>query len=790
MSTTRARIGVVAGALAAGFCIVVLHLWYVMVHQHEAWAQRSRENRWAFRSVPSQRGMLLDRHGRVLAHDEPAMQLSVYYLRFRLRHPVGAAVHGATRWAALQPDRGSARYGYADGALGPMAAAEHLLAMPARVLKRGVVEKEVAADLAFEVTTVLSACSGLTRRRVYSALREAASAPGLVACGDVLPMPRDELLAAFAATLASLRRFDAELVALQRERLATRALPTAEVEGLMARLDDLRRRSLAGQRVTWTEDVTDANGATTTVERTGSLVEEVTRVLDDHVPFEFAARLRVGAARHPGLEVHPSIRRVVVPPFGSALAVLLGSVREIDRARPNDEWFHRYVERELPADWVAELPAGAGSDVEADAGVLQQQVVERYVDAVRQWERRGTAGLEWTFDDTLMGRLGMRLVERDASRREQALWTHLGVEAGDDVRVTVDADLQAIAERRVAAVQQQIAASHVAEADRGHVQAALAVIDAGTGDVLAYAGAPVDSSAPRNLPGVWWKGNGSLGSVVKPLVLVEQLRREALAVEHRPIATFDPCAGKYVFGHQSLGCLHAHGDQGRDPVDAIAVSCNSFFFQCAEGFGAEGVAQALRRFGLCRPAGDADPFAACWQPSVAGVPIATPRLSTAQAVPMRAVGYGVEASPLSVARAYAALATGSLPTLGLRADARRPVVALGDVHAELEVVRAGLRACVDTGTARDVTLLRHFGVFGKTGTAEVGRDEQNNAWFAGYLPGPGGDGVQLCFCAVVYWVPHGVHGDEAAGRLVADWLAEVEAEPTLAARYLAAGVGR
>ena len=36
------------------------------------------------------------------AYDEPSTTVSVYYLRFRLRHVVGAAVHGAMHWAALQ----------------------------------------------------------------------------------------------------------------------------------------------------------------------------------------------------------------------------------------------------------------------------------------------------------------------------------------------------------------------------------------------------------------------------------------------------------------------------------------------------------------------------------------------------------------------------------------------------------------------------------------------------------------------------------------------------------------
>ncbi|MBL8730732.1 MAG: hypothetical protein JNM25_20100 [Planctomycetes bacterium] len=786
MSSTRARIGVVGGCLAAGFCVVLLHLWFVMVQQHDVWARRSRENRWAFRSVPSQRGAILDRQGRVLAHDEPTMQLSLHYLRFRLRHPVGAAVHGATSWAALQPGREGTRYGYVDGALGPLAAAEHLLAMPARVLRPGVLPKNVAGDLRFVVTTVLSACSGLPRKRVFAALRVAAAADGFIACGDVLPMSRDRLLAAYRQNLDSLRRFDAELASLRRARHVAAGLPPDEVEGLLARLDELRCQSLDQARVRWTTQDEEGNE----VEHEGSLVETVRNVFDDYVPFEFAARLRVGAEQHPGLEVHPSIRRIVEPPNRTALNVLIGSVANLDRAQPDPEWVDRFLAREMPPDWLEEFAPEAMAATGAERERLQQEARERYEYALVRRERRGTRGCERAFDDMLMGRLGMRLVEHDSRHREQLLWSHLRVEAGADVRITIDDDLQRIAERLVAGAQARNAALHADPADQKLVEAALAVIDAVSGDVLVYAGAPIVSNSPRDVPGVVWLGNGSLGSVVKPLMLVEQLERQALGLPHKDLASFAPCAGKYVFGNQRFGCGHAHGERGRDPVDAIAESCNSFFFQCAEGFGADGVGHALRRFGLLRPAAADDAFAACWQEDVPGLAVAAPRLETERAVPMRAVGYGVAASPLSVARAYAALATGALPTLSLRAGEVRPRVQLLGIDTELDIVRAGLRGCVDSGTAKNIPLLRHFGVMGKTGTAEVGRNDQNNAWFAGYLPTVGPEGTQLCFCAVVYWVKDQVHGDEAAGELVAQWLAEVEATPALAARYLPPEGGR
>ncbi|MFK7742434.1 MAG: hypothetical protein AB8H80_19125, partial [Planctomycetota bacterium] len=60
-TTTQSRIGVLGGVFLVGLAVVLTHLWFLMVANHETWARRSYENRWAFRSVPSKRGDLRDR---------------------------------------------------------------------------------------------------------------------------------------------------------------------------------------------------------------------------------------------------------------------------------------------------------------------------------------------------------------------------------------------------------------------------------------------------------------------------------------------------------------------------------------------------------------------------------------------------------------------------------------------------------------------------------------------------------------------------------------------------------
>jgi cell division protein FtsI/penicillin-binding protein 2 len=776
--STRSRIGVLAGVFGAAFVVVVLHLWLLMVHDHDAWARRSHENRWSFKAVPSLRGALLDRFGRVLAEDEPTTELALHYVRFRLRHPVGAAVHGAIAWARVQGDERTT-FGYADGANGPADAMRTLLAMPARALRPRALEKHVAAELASAVTTVLAVSTGQPRSRVFAALREAALAGSDRVVGDVLGLARSAVIDGFLASWRALQRLDRDLLAAQAARLRRPLTPDDE-PGLLATLESLRADSLAGEHVTWK----DANG----VVRTGSKVEAVRCVFASQVPFDLAAELRVAGEHFPGVDVLPSVRRArSVPPDGT-LNVLLGQVRDLDRSLPGTEWLDALVDRSLPDEWLADLDPPEADATFGDRERLHGEVRDRYRRELVARERRGTSGVEAAFDDALMGRLGLRLVEHDARHREQQLWAHLRVEGGDDVRLTLDVDLQRHAETAAAAALQR--ELHGSEADRVKVEAAVAVIDANTGDVLAYAGEPINSPAAQDVPGVVWQSNGSIGSVVKPFVLVEQVQSETLGRAHRPIATLDACSGSFRYGHTTLGCTHAHWDGGRDAVQALGESCNLFFYQCALGLGDDGVQRALRRFGLAPPPKDGpDAFAACWQPHVRGIPAAAPQYDTRELLPRRAIGYGVACSPLHVARAYAALATGALPTLGLRLEAR-PRVPLDDVLGGIGLAREGLRYCVERSTAKKLTLLRELGVEAKTGTAAVTEDGKNNAWFAGYLPPSGTAGVQLCFCAVVYFVADGQHGAEAAGELVSDLLRALRADPVTNERYLLGGGGR
>jgi hypothetical protein len=141
----------------------------------------------------------------------------------------------------------------------------------------------------------------------------------------------------------------------------------------------------------------------------------VRRAFADHVPFELAACLRIGAEQHPGLEVSPSIERIQTEPEGTSLRALLGSVVELDRVGTAEDLVERRVAQGLPEDWLDDLvPAGTTGSAE-ERERLQEDAKQLYERELLRRERSGTTGLEAAFDDALTGRSGCASSSRTVS---------------------------------------------------------------------------------------------------------------------------------------------------------------------------------------------------------------------------------------------------------------------------------------------------------------------------------------------------------------------------------------
>ncbi|MBX5437122.1 MAG: hypothetical protein IRZ33_07890, partial [Alicyclobacillaceae bacterium] len=193
---------------------------------------------------------------------------------------------------------------------------------------------------------------------------------------------------------------------------------------------------------------------------------------------------------------------------------------------------------------------------------------------VRVAEEEGRSGLEATFDPLLRGaRTGAEGVLRDAlGRMYPADRFRLPAVRGYDVRTTVDAAWQGVAERVLAR----------AGVDLG----AVVVLDADTGDVLAMAG--IDRRHPWSIPAVRAEIPGSVFKLVTAAAALESYLYAAGSV-------FD-CTGWATVPGVRMRCWTRHGRETL--LDAIAASCDAAFADIGVRVGERGLAEMARRLHL------------------------------------------------------------------------------------------------------------------------------------------------------------------------------------------------
>jgi penicillin-binding protein 2 len=234
------------------------------------------------------------------------------------------------------------------------------------------------------------------------------------------------------------------------------------------------------------------------------------------------------------------------------------------------------------------------------------------------------------------------------------------------------------------------------------------------------------------------------GSVFKTLTAVALLESGGLD----PAAPF-ACRGYLKQPDRQRCAIFVQRGAGHGDVslaEALAESCNVYFFHHAERMPPETLVDWARRFGFGQPTG-VDLSAEV--PGAAPSPETIRRLEghdwrTSDTLAM-SIGQGsLTATPLGVARMMAAVANGGLlvtpHVVRSRGDAAasvpppRPIPGLS--YATLATVRTGLRRAVtdEKGTAHATLDLEQVSIAGKTGTAVTGEGRDDHAWFAGYLP--------------------------------------------------------
>ncbi len=397
----------------------------------------------------------------------------------------------------------------------------------------------------------------------------------------------------------------------------------------------------------------------------------------------------------------------------------------------------------------------------------------------------GKRGLEKLREKDLRGEKGERLSEVDAKGFEQRMLKEVEPMPGRDIQLTIDIDLQRVAENFMAA---------------GEKSGAVVVLEVNTGKVLAAVSAPsihitdfvggISSKKwqallanPRKpLLNKVVQGSYPPGSIYKMITALAGLSKGVIN-ENTQIF----CPGYYRFGNRIYRCWKHSGHGKVNLKQAIAQSCDVYFYQVGQTVGVDVLADFARKLGLGAKTG----IEMAYEKS--GL---TPTKEWKQRVKKRrwqdgetlsvAIGQGFNlVTPLQIAQMTAAIANGGTV---YRPQIVEKVIAPGGEVIEnfqpqivrkitgrdsfFHLIQQGMTEVVEgrRGTARKVRI-KGIPIAGKTGTAQVVKVAQyrglkdedipynyrDHGWFTCYAPA---NKPQI---AVAVLVEHGLHGNSSAG---------------------------
>lgn len=441
---------------------------------------------------------------------------------------------------------------------------------------------------------------------------------------------------------------------------------------------------------------------------------------------------------------------------------------------------HR-LEEELPAlpgldlrDWECRYyPVGPGlAHLIGYVGEVREDELvpdDRSVRAYRPGDLVGRAGIEKTYEPILRGVDGKEMILVDARGTELETVQSLPPEPGQTLVLTLDLELCA---------QLDSALAHWGAG-------AGIVMDVHTGEILAAASRPAydPNALVGGIPTALWRelsedpakplfnrltqATYSPGSTFKPLVTLAGLERNVIT----PGTHFRSCTGGLRLGNRVFRCWEHRGHGSLAAVDALARSCDVYFYQLGERLGADRIAWESRRFGLgAKSGGDFDIESRGLVPDRAWYDKRYGKRGwSTGSVWNIAIGQGeLLVNVVQMARLYAALANGGfLPVPRLRhhlEDVAGNVTLpfspprgerLGLDLAALATVRQGMENVLSGGGTASASALRDFPTAGKTGTVQNPHGKEH-AFFCGYAPAAQPE------IAVALIVEHGEHGSSIA----------------------------
>jgi penicillin-binding protein 2 len=402
----------------------------------------------------------------------------------------------------------------------------------------------------------------------------------------------------------------------------------------------------------------------------------------------------------------------------------------------------------------------------------------------------GKTCVEKECDDVLFGKLGIQLTEVNARREFVRTVDRTDGVPGDDVRLTINLDLQKEVYRLLSA----------------HESGACVVMDVNTGAILAFVSYPgydvniftkkINAKELNDLYDNPYKPmiNKVINGVYAPGSVFKMIT--ALAGLHYGVINENTrfhCSGAYNLGSHKFHCWKwKYGGHGSvDVVEAIAESCDTYFYNVAMQLGPDKIAKVANDFGLGFPTGIDMPHEKSGLVPTKAWKKSKKKQSWTKGDSLNmAIGQGFNlVTPLQIVRMISILVNGLRPVIPhILSNTNNEVgerLEYKDEH--IRIIMDGMDATVnsDFGTARHSSIDDdEFMMGGKTGSSQVCRitEEQrrrgmtvsDDYWakehsvFAGYAP------VDNPRFAVVVLIEHGGGGAKVAAPIARDVLLAVK----------------
>ena len=387
----------------------------------------------------------------------------------------------------------------------------------------------------------------------------------------------------------------------------------------------------------------------------------------------------------------------------------------------------------------------------------------------------GKDGLEREYDDTLRGSEGVRFVEvsaRGQMVREAEAAANLAPVPGADLHTTVDLELQ----------------RYIAQTFPAGQRGAVLALNPNSGEVLALYSAPgfdpnafvggisapywrsLNESAARPLLDRAIQTRYPPGSAWKLGVAAMALKRGIVGFRSRmPI----PCRGGLQYGNRFFRCWNAHGHGDLTLTEAIAQSCDVYFYQLGIKLGVTTLLEDANAWGFRGRTGidlpGEIPSEFPTGPEYYDRLYGARRWTSAVALNL-AIGQGENAQTLvQMVRLYQQLASdGRMRTPFLvRPSPNRPTenVSLDLTPAQIAGLRRAMIAVVEQGTARG-SRLASLQIAGKTATAQNPHGP-DHGWFIGFGPA---EKPEIVVGAIIEFSQHGSAVAPLVARTIAHYL--------------------